>query len=102
MSRFSNHTTNDMPVQMYGAVSGHKLGYLNQAIQIPANATAVGMLPTFAVDIPCAREIPALCWSVDWYQPAVPEWQQKYMSPAFMSRVFQVRDARGTYGWAAA
>jgi hypothetical protein len=77
--------TSDMPVQMYGAVSGHKLGYLNQAIQIPANATAVGMLPTFAVDIPCAHgDSGALLVSGRGTQPAVPEWQQKYMSPAYV------------------
>jgi len=77
--------TSDMPVQMYGAVSGYKLGYLNQAIQIPANATAVGMLPTFAVDIPCAHgDSGALLVSGRGAQPAVPEWQRKHMSPAYL------------------
>lgn len=77
--------TSDMPVQMYGAVSGHRVGYINQAVQIPANATAVGMLPTFAVEIACAHgDSGALLVTGRGAQPPVPEWQRKHMSSAYL------------------
>lgn len=77
--------TSDMPVQMYGAISGHRLGYINQAVQIPANASAVGMLPTFSVEIACAHgDSGALLVSGRGAQPAVPEWQRKHMSSAYL------------------
>ena len=54
--------TGDMPVQMYGAKSGHQLGYLNQAVQIPASASAAGIFPMFTVTFNVFTGIPALSW----------------------------------------
>ena len=77
--------TGDMPVQMYGAKSGHQLGYLNQAVQIPANASAAGIFPMFAVTIQCAHgDSGALLVTGNGTEPAVPMWQRKHMSSEYL------------------
>lgn len=77
--------TGDMPVQMYGAQSGHQLGYLNQAVQIPANASAAGIFPMFTVTIHCVHgDSGALLVTGRGTDPPVPQWQQKLMSPEYI------------------
>lgn len=77
--------TGDMPVQMYGAKSRHQLGYLNQAVQIPANASAAGIFPMFTVTIQCVHgDSGALLVTGRGTEPAVPPWQRKFMSPEYL------------------
>jgi hypothetical protein len=77
--------TGDMPVQMYGAKSRHQLGYLDQAVQIPANASAAGIFPMFTVTIKCVHgDSGALLVTGRGTEPAVPSWQTKHMSPEYL------------------
>ena len=77
--------TSDLPVQMYGAKSGHQLGYINKVCQVPSNATKSGIFPLFTADIPCAHgDSGALLITGRGATPPIPSWQAGYMSPAYI------------------
>jgi hypothetical protein len=77
--------TNDLAVQLYGAVSLAQTGFLNQVDIIPANATAVGIFPLFSADIKCTRgDSGALLVTGKGKAPPVLAWQKKHMSPAYL------------------
>jgi hypothetical protein len=78
----------DLPVQMYGAKSGHQTGYLSKVNQIPANATSIGMFPLFTADIRCAPEDSgALLVTGRGTAPPVAAWQAKQMSPTYLDNI---------------
>jgi hypothetical protein len=70
---------------MYGAVSGYQAGFLNQVNTIPAGAKLVGLVPMFTADIQCVHgDSGALLLSGRGTAPAVPQWQMKHMSAAYL------------------
>jgi hypothetical protein len=80
--------TSDMQVQMFGALSGHQTGFLNQGVQIPANAKTAGMFPMFTAEINCVHgDSGALLVTGNGTEPAVPRWQRKHMAPAYLDCV---------------
>lgn len=80
--------TSDMPVQMFGALSGYQCGFLNQGVQIPANSKAAGVFPMFTAQINCVHgDSGALLVTGFGTQPAVPLWQRRLMSPSYLDAV---------------
>lgn len=77
--------TTNMPVQMYGALSGYQTGYLNQVNTIPAGAKSAGLIPMFSASIQCVHgDSGALLLSGRGTAPAVPQWQMPHMSAGYL------------------